>query len=341
MSKKVRILSIDGGGIRGVLPGTILAYIESQLQLKEGPDVRLADYFELIAGTSTGGILSCAYVTPNEDQRPKLTAQEAVNLYQEHGDKIFNVTFKHKLRTLGGITDEKFSADELEGILKDYMGSTKLSEAFTPCLITAYDIQNRKAHFFTSADATSEMYDYYLRDVCRATSAAPTYFEAAHIKSIMGASIALVDGGVFANNPALCAYSEARTMDFSKKDKATNPKAKDMFLVSIGTGSTKKPYAYEKAKDWGMVQWIKPIIDIMMSGNSETVSYQLHQLFDTTDAGVKEHYARLEPEFFNASAEMDDASEENLNALKESGLKNVSKMKEQLDFIVDKLIENH
>ena len=91
--KKVRILSIDGGGIRGILPGIVLVHLEEKLQEKTGnEDMRLADVFDLMAGTSTGGILTLTYLMPDENNRPKFTAQKAVDLYLEKGGKIFDVS---------------------------------------------------------------------------------------------------------------------------------------------------------------------------------------------------------------------------------------------------------
>lgn len=256
--KKTRILSIDGGGIRGVLPGTVLTYIEDRLQAKEGDHVKLSDYLDMVAGTSTGGILACCYLIPDENGRAKYSAEDALNIYMERGGQIFDVSTWEKIRRLGGLRDEKYPEQALEKALKDYFGNTKLSELIKPCLITSYDIEKREAKFFTSADATSDVYDYYVRDVARATSAAPTYFEPARIKSLYGAPFPLVDGGVFANNPALCAYAEARGTDFSdvlgRDDKPKKPSASDMFVVSIGTGSVEKPYAYEDMKDKGKIR---------------------------------------------------------------------------------------
>lgn len=347
--KKVRILSIDGGGIRGILPGVILSYIEEQLIAREGKEARLCDYFDLLAGTSTGGILVCTFLIPSLDSkgkptnRPKYTAKEAVDIYLDRGDEIFDITLWQKIKSKGGLLDEKYNAKELEEALKDYMGDTMLSELLKPCLISSYDIRNRRAHFFSQVDAKSTItHDFTVKEVARATSAAPTYFEVARIKSAYGTPYPLIDGGVFANNPAMCAYAEARSIPFSKilnnPDKADMPYAKDMIIVSIGTGSTSKPYQYNDAKDWGMIEWIQPIIDIMMSGNSETVNYQLRKIWETT--GTPENYIRLEPSLYEANNEMDDASVKNLNALHEAGLKYVEENIALLNSVVDKLIAN-
>ena len=126
-----------------------------------------------------------------------------------------------------------------------------------------------------------------IKDIARATSAAPTYFAPAHIESLNGQIYSLVDGGMFANNPALCAYAEARKTLFSKvlkdADKKDKPTAQDMIIVSLGTGSVKKQYHYNDFKHAGEIKWLEPVIDILMSGNSETVAYQLTQMYLTLD----------------------------------------------------------
>lgn len=344
--KKIRILSLDGGGIRGILSGTILTYIEEELQKKtNNPNASISQYFDFIAGTSTGGILSMIYLCPNEEGENKFKARQALNIYLEQGDDIFDITFGKKIESFNGIFDEKYSEKELEKSLKEYFQDTRLSETLKPCLITSYDIRNRKAFFFTSLEAKSEVRDFYLKDVARATSAAPTYFEASRIKSIYGSPHSLIDGGVFANNPSLCAYAEARTIKFSEvlnnMEKPDMPSAKDMLIISIGTGSVKQPYHYEDFKDAGVLKWIKPLIDIMMSGNSETVDYQLKKIYETLSRKNCEDYYRIQPKLIHADSAMDNGKPENLKALYEDGLLAVAEYKEELDAIVDKLIDNH
>ena len=338
--KKVRILSIDGGGIRGILPGIVLNQIEEKLQKKtKDPKIRLADMFDFMAGTSTGGILTLAYLTPNDKNRPKLKAKDAVNLYLDRGDEIFDLNLLQQIRSGKGILDEKYNASELEEALDDTFGDIYLSGLLKPCIITSYDIRNGRPHFFKQHKAEASSYNFKVKDIARATSAAPTYFETARVKSESGTPYPLIDGGVFVNNPALVAYSEVRTMKFQDIDHL--PTAKDMMIVSIGTGSVSKKYAYKKAKDWGAVGWIKPIIEIMMSGNSMTVDYHLKQIFDTLSAQNKKDYHRLEPKILTADSEMDNASVENLQRLKEDGLSYVSNTEadKELDDIVEKLIK--
>ncbi|WP_418604230.1 patatin-like phospholipase family protein [Hwangdonia sp.] len=343
--KKIRILSIDGGGIRGIVPGIILSYIETQLKEKTGdPKASVGAYFDFIAGTSTGGILSLLYVCPDKNGNFKYGAKDALGIYLDLGDDIFELSLMKQIQSVGGITDEKYSEVELEHALDLFLGNTTLGKALRPCLITSYDIGNRKSFFFSSINAKDEVCDFLMRDVGRATSAAPTFFEAARIKSVFGGPYALVDGGVFANNPSLCAYAEARTINFSEvlknPEKPDKPSAKNMLIVSIGTGSVKRPYTYDEFKDAGMVKWIRPLIDIMMSGNAETVDYQLKKIFETLPKKHCQDYYRIQPKLINSNPEMDKADKENIIALQEDGFLAVADNKILLDEIVDKLIAN-
>lgn len=331
--KLTRILSIDGGGIRGIIPGQILVTLEEKLKkATANENARIADYFDLIAGTSTGGILACAYLCPDQKDplRPKFTAEEVVNLYLERGDEIFNVPLKHKIITAGGTIDEKYPSEELEDALNDYFGETKLSQLLKPCLISSYDIKRRQGHFFTQHDAIKkEGWDYFVKDVARATSAAPTYFECSKVKSLTNINYPLIDGGVFVNNPALCAYAEVHN--------EYEVTARDMAILSLGTGYEKQAYNYNQAKDWGMLGWIKPLISIMMSGVSEVVDYQLRQIYSAVKAPGQ--YLRINTEFpINVNSDMDDASQGNLNALKELGTETAQIFDNQLDEFVKLLV---
>jgi patatin-like phospholipase/acyl hydrolase len=347
--KKVRILSIDGGGIRGIIPGIILAALEDELKIQTGKkDASIASYFDLVSGTSTGGILTCALLLPAKkgSLQPKFSAMEAVKIYLNRGDEIFKVPFWKKVQSKGGITDEKYPASELEEALQDYFGSLALSDLLRPSLISSYDIRNANPFFFKSHKAKKDFnYDFEVKDVARATSAAPTYFECARVKSFGNEAFPLIDGGVFVNNPSLCAYSEARTMTFEElkgKDhpgKKAHPKAEDMIIVSLGTASSATYYSYHDAKDWGMIGWIKPLIDIMMSGVSETVHYQLEQIFGTTSK--PDDYVRIEPSLFEADSAMDNGKPINLQRLQDAGEQNAERFAEEIKRIATLLINNH
>lgn len=329
----MRILSIDGGGIRGILPGMILVELEKKLQnITKNPDARIADYFDLVAGTSTGAILCSAYVCPDAQGKPKFTAQEAVNFYLEDGDEIFDVGLWKTISSLGGATDEKYSAKELERVLTTAFGETKLSELLRPTCFVAYDVSTRLPVIFKQHSAVAKNRDFLVRDVLRGTSAAPTYFETARIYSLppLPEKFVLVDGGVVANDPALCAYSEA--IKFSNV-----AGIRDMIIVSLGTGKKLQGYSYSEVKDWGPFSWAKPAIDIALEGGPQMTAYYLQQIASTVK---NSKYYRIQPELYGADPALDNTSRENLERLRNAGRQNAVVLDETLNEIVSLLVNS-
>jgi uncharacterized protein len=344
MSKKIRILSIDGGGIRGIISCIILKYIEEQLQNLDHPDAKIGDYFDLIAGTSTGGLVAAILLFPDENGKARYNVQDALDLYAKKGDTIFHVSFWEQLINPFGFLNEKISEKNLEIQLKSFFGNLQIKDFIKPCLITSYDIEARKSKFFTSHDAYDPLENFYAKDVCRATAAAPTYFEPARVKSFYGQEFTLVDGGVYANNPSLCAYAEARKIAFREvlkdEEKIDFPSVKDMILVSIGTGTVSKSYHFRDLENAGKLKWVTPLIDILLSSNVETVDYHLEKMFETLGPRNSKNYHRLMPDLHNASPEMDDTSKKNISELIQAGLFFIEKNREHLKSIAKKLIRN-
>lgn len=344
MSKKIKILSLDGGGIRGIITCVILKYIEEQLQKLDNPNAKIGDYFDLIAGTSTGGILASILLYPDSNKKAKYSVETALDLYAKHGESIFNVSFWQQLINPFGLFNERISQKALERQLENVFGNLEIKDFTKPCLITSYDIFHRKAKFFTSHEAGSDLENFYAKDICRATAAAPTYFEPARIKSLYGQEFTLIDGGVYANNPALCAYAEARKIEFSKvlgqPEKKDFPKISDMIIVSIGTGQVLKPYTFRQFENAGKVKWIQPLIDILLSSNVETTDYHLKKMYETLGTRNRQNYHRLMPSLKNASPEMDDVSSKNIYELIQAGLSYIDQNRKELNEIAKKLIKN-
>jgi hypothetical protein len=298
----VKVLSIDGGGIRGLIPAMVLHEIE----VRTGR--RVADLFDLIAGTSTGGILACALARPGA-----LPAGELVGLYKTRGRDIFHRSLLKRLFALEGWVDERYEDDGLESALAEYLEDVRLSEVTVPIFVSAYDIKDRFAFFFRSERARRDpTYDFALFDVARATSAAPTYFEPHEVTDVAGArTYPLVDGGIYATNPAMCAYVD-------------HPGQIDL-LVSLGTGSQTRAYEFHKARWWGQLGWARPVIDMVFDGVSDTIDFQLGRLLP--EGG----YVRLQTELAIADDDMDDASEDNLQRLEDEARSLIERCSDQID----------
>jgi uncharacterized protein len=287
----IKVLSIDGGGIRGIIPAVMLSEIEKRTHKS------VSDLFQLIAGTSTGGILALGLAKPDSHGKPQYSAADMVELYQKEGKTIFSRSFGHKLRALGFILGEKYPARGIEKVLAKYFGKIRLKDALTEVLVTAYDTERRDSWFFKSSKARENpQADFLMSAVARATSAAPTYFSPAKIKTESVIDYcSMIDGGIFANNPAMCAYVEAiaYSCQFRKKlaplGKLSREKGEDILLLSLGTGEYTRPLPYVKIKHWG-IRWAQPILDVVFDGVSDTVDYQLQQLLPPSQTGADRYY---------------------------------------------------
>jgi len=312
----VRILSIDGGGIRGIIPAMLLAEIERRT------GAPIAHLFDLVAGTSTGGIIALGLTIPKSPGAPLSSAQHFVELYEHEGRRIFSRSLSRALFTLDSFTWRKYSSAGIESVLADYFGDSRLRDAVTDVLITSYEIEHRFPFFFRSRSArTRPDYDFPAREIARATSAAPTYFEPMRISSGTNPEYyTLIDGGVFANNPAACALVEART---------TSAVA-DYLLVSLGTGSLMRTLPLPLTKYWGALRWAKPLLDIVFDGVSATVDYQLHELMCQITSACQTYY-RFQVSLDGRNQSMDDASSSNIAGLKKLAEEMIEKESDKLD----------
>ncbi len=327
-SKPVRVLSIDGGGIRGIIPGILLEEIEQ----RTGKPI--CDLFDLIAGTSTGGILALGLTkpAPSRNGSPHYSAGELVDLYLQHGSRIFSK------KMLGGtligavMGDEKYPSKGIDETLNAYFGETMLSEALRPLIVTSYDTYLRVPFFFKSERTKGpdgQQHDFPMRLVARATSAAPSYFEPLLLQARPGdrnVDYSLIDGGVYANNPSMCAYVEAANT-------FADPQA--VTVVSLGTGEHTRQYRWDQVKDWSPLNWMRPALSIMMDGVADTVDYQLDSLLNRS--GRPKRYFRFETSLKRASDDFDDASATNLRDLRAEAHDMIREQKDKINELVDLL----
>lgn len=299
-----RVLSIDGGGIRGIIPAMVLAEIERRTGK---PTSKL---FDLVAGTSTGGILALGLTKPGQGGEPGYSAEELINLYETEGGEIFSRPVWHRIHSVGGLAEEKYPAEGLEEVAYTYFGDVRLAEALTEIIVTAYEIEGRAPWFFKRRHARDpdrrEGDNFLMRDIARATSAAPTYFEPFLVEGGPHDKRAFIDGGVHSNNPAMCAYVEARKI---------HPEESDFLVVSLGTGELTRSLPYEEVRDWGLALWAQPILNVVFDGVADTVDYQLRELLSTEEGDARRYY-RFQTVLDIGKDDMDDASATNIAALK-------------------------
>src|SRR5215212_3356763 len=300
---RVRVLAIDGGGIRGLVPALVL----TELERRAGRPI--FELFDLIAGTSTGGILACALSAPGA-----LPASELVKLYEDQGPDIFSRSLFQRIRSADGLIDEKYDDAALDRALARFLAQKNLSDTKPDLIVPSYDTNLPGPYFFKTTDAkASAADDFPLSVVARATAAAPTYFEPVH-----AGEKALVDGGVFAANPAMCAVAEALN--------TVSPK--DVVLVSLGTGERTHQRDFDEIKDWGLVNWARPILDVVFDGASDAVNYQLKRVL------AADRYWRFQVELTLATDHLDDATEGNLAKLRGHAEELLATRSDDLDRVV-------
>ena len=297
----ITILAIDGGGIRGMIPAAFL----NRLEQETGHSV--SKLFDYVAGTSTGGILALGLGLKRPGQAEPYTASELMALYTTQGQHIFSRSLFHTIGALGNLNGSKYPDDGVDAVLKAYFDGMRLRDAKTNLLVTSYAIELRCPFFFRSWQAQrAASHDFEAWHVARSTSAAPTFFPPHQAQAADGKTYALIDGGMYANNPALCTWVEAHDR---------HPDS-DIFVVSLGTGNENKKISYNDAKNWGLAGWAPHLIDVIFDGVSDTVDVQLDEILNTS--GHHNHY-RFQTDLVGAQQDMDNTDAVNLSSLRELG----------------------
>ncbi|KAJ4964667.1 hypothetical protein NE237_016516 [Protea cynaroides] len=335
--ERITILSIDGGGIRGIIPATILEFLESQFQELDGEDARLADYFDVIAGTSTGGLVTAMLTAPDENRRPLFAAKDIKPFYLEHCPKIFPQSsglLSSIAKVLKTVTGPKYDGKYLHSIVRKKLGERRLNQTLTSIVIPTFDIKELQPTIFSSYEASRDLtLNAQLSDICIGTSAAPTYLPTYYFKNEnkeenVAREFNLTDGGVAANNPALVAIGEI-TKQVTKKNPdffPTKPMDYSQFLViSIGTGVAKieRKYNATNAAKWSALRWLyndgsTPLVNVFSQASADMVDFHLSVIFQSLQC--EENYLRIQDDTLTGNvSSVDIATKENLNNLVKVG----------------------
>lgn len=277
--ERYRILSIDGGGIRGVYAAVLLDRLAVACP-------SFLEHVDLVAGTSTGGIIALGLA---DDLAPS----DLVKLYRDNARKIFDDSWLDDLKDVGGLYGADYDNEKLRDVLKGVFGKKKLASLGKRVLVPAFDLDSGKVRgkvrmwkpkFFHNFPGPDSDGSELVVDVALRTSAAPTYFS-----SYQG----YIDGSVVAINPSVAALAQALDGE------AANQLLENVRLFSIGTGIN-PTYIEGQDLDWGFAQWAKPLITLMSDGVMGVADYQCAHILD-------EHYHRLAPVLPKAIA-LDDAN---------------------------------
>ena len=283
MNEKFKILSLDGGGVRGYLSAKILENVEKHLNSLDGQDIPLGARFDFIVGTSTGGIIAALLALGK-------SASDIRALYEQDIPFIFSKNMRrNKLRTA---SISKFSSKNLYSKIEEYFEELTFNDVKTHLLLTSVDLTTATPRFHKSAYMQRNLSrcDELLGNAIKASTAAPTYFKAArNLKH----SDYLIDGGIVANNPSLIALIDAFQFEYPSLREIPKPVSySDVFLLSVGTGEVcEMPYNPHDIQNGGKLAWAKPISSILMEAQSKLAAFQMGFLFKD----YKENYLRINP----------------------------------------------
>jgi uncharacterized protein len=270
-----RILSFDGGGIRGLLSTLLLRRLIDESLVSD-----LIGRVDMFAGTSTGGLIALGLAA-------EIPLDTIKDLYLRAGPKIFAENFLGQFRDVGNLFRPQYSNRELRQVLAETFGDRTLGDLKRHVMVPAFELDNLKGkrpsesrrwsakifHNFPNREADK---DRLVRDVALYTCSAPTYFPVAD---------GFIDGCVFANNPSVCAIAQAIDRRWRR-----GPRLHDLRLLSIGSGQ-QIAYLAGDEHHWGVVQWGVKIIPILMEASQETAHFQCAQLLGDSQ------YCRVQPIF--------------------------------------------
>ena len=281
-SDRFQILSLDGGGLRGMFTAAVLAHLE------EDHGVRVADHFDLIAGTSTGGIIALGLGLG-------MSPRQILEFYTAHGSRIF----RDRSRTRGARhwVLSKYSVKPLRDALTEVLGDRLFGASTKRLVITSYNLGANDVHLFRTPHLSHLRRDWRERavDVALATTAAPTYFPA---MSLRGAR--LVDGGILANNPVMVALTEA----IGPLQRAIN----EIKAFSVGT-TTDVPRNSRLLDRGGRLTWAPAAVDVLMRAQSDGATKQArHFLGD-------KNFLRLNPTVPTGALNLDRVNADDLIGL--------------------------
>ena len=339
----IRILSIDGGGVRGIIPAMMLAELERRMKTP------IAELFDYVVGTSTGGILALGLTVPHPDNPrvPRYTAQKIVDTYESEARTIFP---SNPFKGVGGIAGPKYSPKSIEQVLKDKFGNARVADSLTNVMIPAYALETRERFVFSNQRETSL---FYMRDAARATSAAPTYFPPfrfriprppperdrsdAQSTPEKTTYLSLIDGGVFANNPTVYGLAVIRRGEELRLNSGRYGDKRPWLLLSLGTGQVPPSASIENVENawrWGSLEWVAPLVDIVFSESGIGDEPGGKSLF----TGFGDYYFRLQPQTLSdAAADLDNASPANIRELQQVASEYIKRESNTLDELVSRL----
>jgi hypothetical protein len=287
----------------------------------------------VIAGTSTGALVTSMLAAPGKNKRPLFEAKEIINFYLENGPKIFPQRswgfLTPMANLLGAVMGPKYDGKFLHDKIKSLTNDVTVADTVTNIIVPTFDIKFLQPVIFSTYEAKVDpLKNAHLSDICISTSAAPTYFPAhyftTHDPSGKAREYHLVDGGVAANNPTMAAMSMITKEVLRRNPDFTHGKPAEYgnyLIISIGTGSAKQAekYTAPDCAKWGVLRWLydggfTPLLDIFSHASADMVDIHAAVLFQALR--IEKNYLRIQDDsLVGHTSSVDISTKENMEAL--------------------------
>ncbi len=311
--RDINILSLDGGGVRGLISAVLLEALMGRINQDRRRPLAAGDLFDLVAGTSAGGLIALALTMPGADGEGYLaTPSDLVRLFRDRGADIFPLRPGRFRRRLRQYIRPKYGRQGLDTVLKDLLGNRKFSDAKTALLLLSYDtlsdepvfFKNRPVYWLRRPGHPSDDADIPAWHAAAGTASAPSYFPAFRTRDSRGTPLSLIDGAVFGNNPAVFALIEAMKMYPGRRYR----------VLSVGTGFREDSLTWERIHRWGLLGWANPfrnvpLLQVMGAGQRDSA---LHVLDKHPDVDFHRW------DVYDEGWAMDDARPHSLEQLEEA-----------------------
>ncbi|KAL7129210.1 hypothetical protein ABFS83_13G049500 [Erythranthe nasuta] len=323
--KLITVLSIDGGGVRGLIPAVILAFLESELQKLDGEDARIADYFDIIAGTETGSLTTAMLTAPKRNNRPLFAAKDIKEFYIEHFPYIYskrNNFLTRAARTVKCFFGQKYDGKYLHSLLKEKFGDTKLHETLTDVMIPTFDTVRRKLVLFSNhlqERNDDPSLDTSLVDACMGSLATPTYLPPHHFqtKDSKGEPLELnLIGGLVANDPMSVAMVDVALKDPNQNILLSSMRSEEdcerLVVLSLGTCTPK--YDSKKAKAWDLEKRSR-VLNKVRRYVAKLTDYDWLSYYQDywPEIGLENNYLRIQDDSLSGvTSSLDVATKKNL-----------------------------
>ena len=282
--RPVRVLSLDAGGIRGILELHVLAHLE------ETSGRPVSELFDLVVGTSTGAAITVGLLLPDEHGKPRFTAREMLRLYEEQVRSFNQVPWHHTALTLDGLIGARYSVEPSTEFVRRHYGEVPMSDLLADAVVAMLDLNTLEPRFISSRQSARPggrtlRENFLAGDAVMGCCAVPGYVPPMIVRNVDGKEIFVgVDGGTFAFSPAAFAVSEAAHRYPGRRIK----------LLSLGTGMVQGGWTADDARSWGSIDWARATLPVMLRSQVRYSEEVLDKLAGNDDS-ILASYLRLSP----------------------------------------------